>query len=971
VARRSKLIVGRDNEFRQVRDAVTAARAGRGGALFFVGEGGIGKSRLAAAAADLGFETGMQVLRGRGSAIGPIVPYRSLTEALLSLLRSGDPIDVTALGPYRLALARLVPDWGEPTAEADGESLVILAEAVLRLIGLAGRHRGCMVTLDDLQDTDPETLAVLEYLIDNLGQQPTLLVGALRDDPSPALELARSAAQRGTGTLIELNRLTRAEVDLLVVECLGARPEDVPETVAELLWAGGMGNPFRTEELLGGMADGGLLVRGPDGGWVVVERLLADLPASLTRSVTRRIDLLSPPAREVLTMAAVLGCQFPLAVLRVATGTEYRDLLNHLHGERAAQFVVPDDETPDRYVFRHALLREAVLTLVTPAERPDLARRVANAVETVYPELPGEWCQVCAGLWLDAGEPTVAGRLFAEAGRRALAQGAAHSAVTLLDKAWELLQSDVPARVDALEARLLALTEAGQVSRALATAETFDELSAGLDRRRRAQLHTRLAWAANISGRTVEGLNQVEIARALLGPDAAAEDTAPLDIVAAHLELDVPGPDRMRKAEAMARRVAKVAEAVPLPVVACQAWQMLGALARTRDPDEATACLERSRSIAVRHGLPIWELHALVRLGNDSALRDGSIARLEQVRQQASRVGAIDARYWAEASIALYQILRGDFAAAEALTDEVLAVSTRLRLLQLTQYLLVNRAILAGHRGRRADMDAALAELRSWEDGDQEYSTPRVHGLAKAFCALLEEDRALATEELATALHAEKRNPTIFLMVGRQGLNLLLRALSGDLDWAEYEAVTEDPAGRLLWDRQFAVCARAVLTGRSGHADKATEAVAEALRIGEPYGMSRHLCLRLVAEAALADGWGTPVEWLRTAEEYFHVLDVPPVAGECRRLLRGTGFRVAPRRNGIDEVPSQLRSAGVTVREYEVLRLLVERLGNREIADRLHLSLRTVEKHVSSLIAKTGLPNRRALGKLAALTTDQ
>jgi DNA-binding NarL/FixJ family response regulator len=63
--------------------------------------------------------------------------------------------------------------------------------------------------------------------------------------------------------------------------------------------------------------------------------------------------------------------------------------------------------------------------------------------------------------------------------------------------------------------------------------------------------------------------------------------------------------------------------------------------------------------------------------------------------------------------------------------------------------------------------------------------------------------------------------------------------------------------------------------------------------------------------------------------------------------------------------------AGVTVREYEVLRLLVERLGNREIAEQLSLSLRTVEKHVSSLIAKTGQPNRVALSKFGAGMIDR
>jgi DNA-binding NarL/FixJ family response regulator len=72
----------------------------------------------------------------------------------------------------------------------------------------------------------------------------------------------------------------------------------------------------------------------------------------------------------------------------------------------------------------------------------------------------------------------------------------------------------------------------------------------------------------------------------------------------------------------------------------------------------------------------------------------------------------------------------------------------------------------------------------------------------------------------------------------------------------------------------------------------------------------------------------------------------------------------------MSEMPSALRSAGLTVREYEVLRLLADRLGNREIADRLHLSPRTVEKHVSSLITKTGLPNRIALSEYAVTTAN-
>jgi DNA-binding CsgD family transcriptional regulator len=965
VRNRSSILVGRDNELRTVENALVSARAGNGAALFLVGESGIGKSRLASAAADLGFAADMVLLRGRASAVGPAVPFRSLTEALLSLLRRGVPVDVSALGPYRPVLARLIPDWGPPSAEQDGGSLVILAEAVLRLTGLVGAGNGCLMVLDDLQDADAETLAVIEYLIDNLEHQPTLLLGVTRAEVCPALDVARAAARRGAGTLLELDRLDRTELGKVAASCLGVEPGQVPAAAVDLLWAGSAGNPFLIEELLGGMVDSGLLTQGSDG-FRMAERGAADMPVSVARTVARRVEALGPQARELLSVAAVLGGRFPLAVVREATGLPDRELLSYLHSEHATQLVAVDDQTPDWYAFRHSLLAEALLALLTPVERARLAGRMANAIEAVYPGLPGEWCQACATLRLDAGDPLAAGQLFAEAGRRYLAQGAANSAVTLLDKAWDLLAgADAAPRAITLESLLHALAEAGLVERAIASIRILDDIG-GLDPRRRAQLHTRLAWAATVAGRRDHGLAQLNAARTLLGHDAAAEDLAPIDVVAAHLALDEPGEKQLRTAEDMARRAATVAESVPLPVVACQAWQLAGLVTRSRDPDDGTACLERARSIAVRYDLPIWEIHALVKLGNDDALRDGGLERLAQARRQATAAGAVTARYIAEQSITLYLVLNGDFGAAEKMIDIVLSTATRLKLMETVQYLLLNRAILAGHQGRRREMDEALTEFRHWDGDAQPQYAPRVHGLARAFCALLEENRDRAVGELSEALRAEETNPTVMQLSGRYGMHLLLRTLSGDADWAAYESVTASPASRFRWDRQFAAFARAVLLGRSGRHDEATSVIDEAVRVGEPYAMGRHLGLRLVSEAAFEDGWGRPVDWLRTAEEYFHKADISPVASACRGLLRDTGVRVAQRRGGVDEIPPALRAVGVTAREYEVLLLLGDRLANREIAVRLHLSTRTVEKHVSSLITKTGRPNRIALSEFAA-----
>lgn len=947
-----------------MEDALSAARTGRGTAIFLTGEGGIGKSRLVDLAVDRGYALDMGLLRGRGSSIGPMVPFRSLTEALLSLLRSTGTIDMAQLGPYRPVLARLVPDCGQVGVPSEAGSLVILAEAVLRLTGLAGQGRGCLMALDDLQDADAETLAVVEYLVDNLDNQPTVLLGTLRDVDCQAMELARACARRGRGMLIELGRLDRADLRLLAGSCLDVDPAHVPEPVVDLLWASSAGNPFLVEESLGGMVDNGLLVRGA-AGWRMAEQQRADVPATFARSVARRVAMLSPPVRELLAVAAVLGRRFPLAVVRAVTGMTDRDLLSNLHGGLAAQLVRPDQQTPDWYAFQHQLVREAMLTLLGWDERAGLARRIADAIDLVHPGLPGEWCQLSATLRLDAGDRTAAGRLFAEAGRRALGQGAANSAVALLDRAWQLVaDDDTSSRAGVLGVLLHALAEAGLVERALDSVDTLDELG-GLDRHRRAQLHTRLAWAAAVAGRSSAGLRQVESARALLGPDATPEELAPIDVVAAHLALDLPGSERLRTAETVARRAAAVAEAAPLPVVACQAWQLLGALTRPRDIDEATACLERARSIAVRHDLPMWQIHTLVRLGEDDALRTADLDRLQQARKQATVAGAVTARYHAEAAIALHTILRGDFEAAAPIIDRVLGDITRLKLLETVQYMLLLRAILAGHQGRRTDMEQALGEFRTWHGASQPQYVPRVLGLTRSVCSLLEENRSRAVEEQASALVAEETNPTVMHLTGRYGLHLLLGALSGETDWAAYREVTGSPGSRLRWDRQFALFAGAVLAGRAGRVEQAGAAVDEALRVGAPYRMGLHLGLRLVGEAALTDGWGDPVGWLRSAEEYFHQAEVPAVASACRTLLRRTGVRVAQRRAGFEDIPAELRSHGLTVREYEVLRLLANRLGNREIADRLHLSVRTVEKHVSSLITKMGLPNRIALGALA------
>lgn len=963
---RAAVVVGRKVEIDHLDQLLGAARAGAGGAAFLLGEPGIGKSRLAAVATAAGLDHGMATLRGRVGAVGTVVPFRPLTEALLSLLRRGEMPDPAGLGAYRQVLGRLIPDWDDGSGEGAGASTVVLGEGVLRLLSMVGAGRGCLLVIEDLQSSDPETLAVVEYLLDNLSDQPIALVATLRSERCPALDLARLADQRGTAAVLELQPLTRDEVCELVASCLEVGPAEVPAQVTDRLWQDSAGVPFIVEELLHEAVRTGQLMPGADG-WQVVTDLRTPVPASVVRSISSRTDHLGPKSRELLVLAAVIGHRFPLSVVRQAAGTDERTLLATLRAGLAAQLVGPDEPAPDWYAFRHPLTADALLAGLTPTERAELARRCADAIENLHPELPGEWCPLVAALALTAGDNSRAGRLFAQAGRRSFDEGAMGSAANLLDRAHTLLASDPDTtyRAEVLGSLLMALGETGQFDHAATLACAIDELAdRNLDSRRVAALHVQLAGVEHLAGRWSAATLQVATARSLLGNQPADEDVAPVDAIAAHLELARPSPGRLTSAAELATRAAEAAERAHLPAVACDAWQQLGVLSREQDLDQSIAYFQRARRIAEEHNLPVQRVYSHVLQAGTSSLADGGIAELERARQQALRIGALTLAYEIDGALGLQTILRGEYATAAVMIDECLEVTGRLKLGRSASYVLVTKAILAGHQGRRAAMEATLGELAAWGKRSA-YELPLSYGLARTFCALLEEDRELADSELAQALAYDAENPTTFHMCGKNGLALLLSVLAGRAGWPHFQVVQATSASRMRWNRQFVELAHAVLLGRDGRTADADAKAAEALETSSLYPMARNLGFRLVAEQAHADGWGDPVSWLRKSEEYFHTAGVPAVASSCRGLLRQVGATVSQRRTGSDQVPTTFRQLGVTSREFEVCLLLIDRCGNKSIAARLHISPRTVEKHVASLMVKTRQPDRESLSNFA------
>jgi DNA-binding CsgD family transcriptional regulator len=952
-------IIGRNAELRALTGALEKARSGRGGAVFVLGEAGIGKSRLAAEVAALATAGGALVLRGRSGTVGPMVPFRPLSEALLSVARNRDHDLPDELGPYLPALGPLVPEWRQDSA--GGFSLVVVAEAVLRLLTVVSLRHGCVLVLDDLHDADAETLFIVEYLADNLAASRTLLLATVRDIPSDAARMARSAAQRRSSAIVELVGLDTENVRRMAAACLDVEPAGVPGAVAEHLWRNSAGSPFVVEELLREWLDDGRLVRGGDG-WHLVRELPTAVPTAVVRNIAVRTEHLGPQGVDVLSAAATVGHRFPLSVVQHATAIDDRRLLSYLHAGTAAQLIVPDEEEPGWYRFRHTLIAEALLARLTPSARGRLAARMADSVEEQHPDLPGEWCALVGSLRSSAGDRVGAARFFATAGRRALAGAAADSAVTLLTKADDLLTDhpDLDLRGEVRETLVYALGEVGQLEQAFELATRFAGRATPAQV---AALRVRMAWIAYLAGTYEDGIRQVDAARTAYGAARYDEQQAATDAVHANLLLEMPGAENVATAERMAHEALAFAEQQDVPAIACQALQVLGIAARERDLDEAERRFEQARRVADTHRLPLWRTHALMRLAGHRLLADADTDSLELARQEATRTGAITATYALDAIDTLDTVLRADFDEAARRVPGNIESATRLQLTDLVRYAHATRAVMAAHKGHRADMEAAITDLEEC-GGKASQEMSLCAGLARPFCSLLEEDVDRARRELEFAAAKEMDRPSGFHLTGRHGLQVILDVLRSGLD--PNHEVASSAATRMRWNRQFVRWAQAVQLGRQGDRYAANRAAESALEAAEPYRMAQHLGARLVAEAATVDGWGDPVGWLRGAEEYFYQASVPAVAGACRSLLRNRGEAVHQRRTGHESVPTELRQVGVTVREYDIFRLLAERLGNKEIAKRLYISPKTVEKHVASLLTKTGSFNRVALSEYAS-----
>jgi DNA-binding CsgD family transcriptional regulator/tetratricopeptide (TPR) repeat protein len=380
--------VGRTRELGALRALVPRAVGEGGRAALLAGEPGSGKSRLVRELAQEASGDGATVLYG---ACDPAVrtPYRPFVEALDYLIRGMEIDELRAdLGPLGGELTRLLPhldtlvgDLPVPVPADPDTGRHRLHVAVIGFLSAVSRRSPILLVLEDVHWADAPSLLLLQQLVRSGGEVRMLLLATFRDaDADVPAELSEALVdvRRTDGVVrLRLGGLEADEVAALVEGAAGAVPRPELTAAFEELTNG---NPFLITELWRELVDTDAVSF--RGGVVTLSKPLTALgtPEGVREVVSQRLARLGPATNELLDLAAVVGPEFELALVRLAAALPEATLLDAVdEGLRSGMLV----EVPARrlaYRFAHELVRRALSDRPSSPRRAELHFRVAEAL---------------------------------------------------------------------------------------------------------------------------------------------------------------------------------------------------------------------------------------------------------------------------------------------------------------------------------------------------------------------------------------------------------------------------------------------------------------------------------------------------------------------------------------------------------------------------------------------------------------
>jgi ATP/maltotriose-dependent transcriptional regulator MalT len=918
--------VGRTAELARLQEQLGAVREGAR-LVLVLGEAGVGKTRLLSEFQALA-RPRARYLVGRGSPLGGTIPFSVVAEALESHLRSLTAAAMAELCGTRLAALRAVlPSVAAVLARSEEEAPTRLAtfEAFICLLEAVARDRPLVLVLDDAHRADPSTWELLHYFARNAPRAQILIVVVVRDVSSDRTEQLDATigllAKDGLAAELRLEPLARDELDALATRTLGTAAAQ--PSLADWLYDRTHGNALFATALLADLA------AHPD---------RREVPRSIRAHVESLAAGLEPEGREVLATASALGRSFRLRTIAAVLPSDAARWLDELVRRGLLNERAQDGEA--MYDFVHPLVQEVTYEALGAARRREmhehLARVLADeplaarAYHAARGALPGD--AAALGLIWDAAREAERAQAHREALqhlaalRRLIPVGAAERATVLDEIGWQAaeggehevgiaalrellaLRTD-PAERGAAHVRLASLLSAGpgdlvsaareveEAVRSFTTAGADDSLAAALNE---------LAWIKGEAGD-------------LAGQIAGSRD-------------------------ALAR-----AEALGNETLVLHALGSLGyAYAGRGDGELAAEALRRSQAIAAARGDKMqssWHTGALG-LALLCAGRLDEAARVLDAHLDAgpspSAIPYVNRAYlnW---TLGRWERALEDHRAVQALHPGSLPAYAAWC------------ASLAGLIEIAMGNDAAGARLLDQgerSDADFYYQGP-LHDWALGTAHALRDDPR-GTQSLSRA--ARRAADMGALAIEAFILPDLVDALvaSGDLTGAREAATRMDALALTLGTTvasAHAAYSRGAVDQHAGRASAARTSLQTAADLASSSGM-RPLEARALERLARTYESTDRVRRATDAARLYAAMGARRLEERVLTELRGLG--AAGRR-------SAQAVGDLTPREREVVALVRTGLANRDIAERLGVSERTVETHLAHIYSKLGVEGRREL----------
>jgi DNA-binding CsgD family transcriptional regulator len=912
-------LVGRAGELDSIDRLLGQAHEGWR-ALVLEGEPGIGKTTVWRAGLERAAERGMTVLACRPVEAEAKLAFASLADLVAPVVDATLP---ALPEPQRLALEVALLRTTPTGARVDGRAVGTAAHSLLRAVSA---EAPVLVAIDDLQWLDKASASALVFALRRVDQSPIRLLAAVRVDASGhpvSAELERAAPE--SVERLRLEPLSLSALHHIIQTQLGqALPRPSLQRVART----SRGNPLFALELARALVESN--ARPVSGAPLPVPETLATLLAE-------RVRRLSAPVREVLLAASALSTP-EAALVRAALGRDVDDELAAI--ERADAARVRDG----RIQFSHPLLASAIYAAASVDDLRIVHRALAGVVSE--PEQRARHLALAS----EHADEHVAETLDAAA-RGAAARGAPEAAVELAELACRLTPPELGG---AYAERRLALAdhvfragdtdEAGRLVRDL-----VDELPPSPLRARAREL---LARVLHVAGTAVEAAAECEqalhetrddrVLEAHIHATLALVAWHDFDLARAHAhravelldELDEPDPAVLSQAlmayaqaefytghELPAGIVARGLElerVAPAPSVADRLSAALGAWLKYQgDFAEARRWLDATYEAAVEEG------------------DEGSLAYVLSHRPQ-------------------LELWTGNWAEAERAAREHLELAEQTRQPGQRRQALCNLANVHTHLGRvdeaRAEAEELLHEAEAAADAWDESNARATLGLLELSLGRAAEAAVHLSRNLEIREGLGNREPTRAYADYAEVLVEL-----GDLDRAGDVASALDEQAQLtrrVPQLAVAATARAIVAAGKGDLDAATAALEEAIAYHEQATVPFDLARTLVALGQVQRRRGERRAARQTLERacaIFGELGAPEWKARAETELR----RIPIRRGA---------STDLTGTEEQVAMLAASGRTNREVAQTLFMSPKTVEVNLTRIYRKLGIASRAELG---------